>query len=57
MARFRGSRRRRLRVVPVHKPSGEVAARVQAVGPEHFGILSIDGAKTRSVMMLCDFYG
>jgi transposase len=44
-------------VVPVHKPSGEVAARVQAVGPEHFGILSIDGAKTRSVMMLCDFYG
>jgi transposase len=30
---------------------------VQAVGPEHFGILSIDGAKARSLMMLCDFYG
>jgi transposase len=31
--------------------------RVQAVGPEHFGILSIDCAKARSKIMLADFYG
>src|SRR6202011_4659497 len=41
----------------VQKPHGQVTARVQAVGPEHFGILSIDVAKARSKMMLCDFYG
>jgi transposase len=41
----------------VPHPRGTLSPRVQAVGPEHFGILSIDGAKHRSVLMLCDFYG
>ncbi|MFO1042379.1 MAG: transposase [Planctomycetaceae bacterium] len=27
------------------------------VGPEHFGIVSVDCAKDRSKWMLCDFYG
>jgi transposase len=31
--------------------------RVQAVGPERFGIVSVDCAKHRSRWMLCDFYG
>jgi transposase len=31
--------------------------RVQAVGPEHFGILCVDCAKARSKIMLADFYG
>jgi transposase len=30
---------------------------VQAVGPEHFGIVSVDCAKGRSKYMLADFYG
>jgi transposase len=30
---------------------------VQQVGPEHFGIVSVDPAKARSKWMLCDFYG
>jgi transposase len=30
---------------------------VQAVGPEHFGIVSIDCAKARSKFLLADFYG
>jgi transposase len=30
---------------------------VQKVGPEHFGIVSVDCAKARSKWMLCDFYG
>jgi len=41
----------------VHKPNGVLTPRVQAVGPEHFGILSVDCAKKRSKFMLCDFYG
>jgi transposase len=39
------------------KPSGIIMPRVQAVGPEHFGIISVDCAKDRSKWMLCDFYG
>ena len=31
--------------------------RVQTVGPEHFGIVSVDCAKARSKWMLADFYG
>jgi transposase len=31
--------------------------RVQHVGPEHFGIVSVDCAKARSKYMLADFYG
>ena len=41
----------------VQKPQGKITERVQAVGPEHFGILCVDGAKARSKFMLCDFYG
>src|SRR5438094_4403482 len=41
----------------VHKPSGTFHPRVQQVGPEHFGIVSVDCAKARSKWMLCDFFG
>lgn len=49
----RSSRRPR----PIHKPRGVLQPRVQRVGPEHFGIVSIDCAKARSKWMLTDFYG
>jgi len=39
------------------QPRGLLSARVQAVGPEHFGIVAIDPAKSRSCWMLADFYG
>ena len=39
------------------KPNGIIQPRVQAVGPERFGIVAIDCAKARSKWMLCDFYG
>lgn len=39
------------------KPSGIIQPRVQEVGPERFGIVSVDCAKDRSKWMLCDFYG
>src|SRR5580692_10748525 len=39
------------------KPSGIIQPRVQKVGPEHFGIVSVDCAKARSKWMLADFYG
>jgi transposase len=41
----------------VSKPSGSIHPRVQAVGPEHFGIVAVDCAKARSKWMLADFYG
>jgi transposase len=41
----------------LQKPSGVIHPRVQKVGPEHFGIVSVDCAKARSKWMLCDFYG
>jgi transposase len=34
-----------------------LAPRVQAVGPEHFGIVAVDPAKPRSTWMVADFYG
>ena len=43
--------------LPLPKPSGLLDQRVQAVGPEHFGIVSVDCAKQRSRWMLRDFYG
>jgi transposase len=49
-------RRRRLPDV-VQKPRGTFHPRVQKVGPEHFGIVSVDCAKARSKWMLADFYG
>ena len=41
----------------LQKPRGVIHPRVQKVGPEHFGIVSVDCAKARSKWMLCDFYG
>jgi transposase len=41
----------------VQKPRGLLHPRVQAVGPEHFGVVCVDCAKARSKWMLCDFYG
>ena len=44
-------------VIHLGKPQGILAPRVQAVGPEHFGIVAVDPAKARSYWMLADFYG
>src|SRR5882724_9708756 len=41
----------------LQKPNGLLTPRVQAVGPEHFGILAIDCAMARSRYFLADFYG
>ncbi len=41
----------------IHKPNGSVHPRIQQVGPERFGIVSVDCAKARSKWMLADFYG
>jgi len=41
----------------IHKPRGVIHPRVQKVGPERFGIVSVDCAKARSKWMLADFYG
>jgi transposase len=54
------ARSRRRKASPsgfLHKPSGRFTDRVQAVGPEHFGIVCIDCAKARSRYLLADFYG
>jgi hypothetical protein len=48
-------RSRKARGFLVQKPRGTFTPRVQAVGPEHFGIVSIDCAKARSKFCLCDF--
>jgi transposase len=58
MARSRFRRRSRRRPAEfLQKPRGLIHPRVQKVGPEHFGIVSVDPAKARSKWMLCDFYG
>jgi transposase len=41
----------------LQKPNGQLTPRVQAVGPEHFGIVAVDCAKARSKWLLADFYG
>lgn len=41
----------------LQKPNGQLVARVQQVGPEHFGIVALDCAKARSRYFLADFYG
>src|SRR5262245_22361399 len=41
----------------LHKPRGQFQPRVQAVGPEHFGVLCFDCGKSGSKYMLADFYG
>lgn len=58
MARKRKSRTSgKKRPAHLGKPNGIIQPRVQAVGPEHFGIVAVDCAKARSKFMLCDFYG
>ena len=58
MVTTRSHKRSRSRPQQVlHKPRGVIHPRVQNVGPEHFGIVSVDCAKVRSKWMLCDFYG
>ena len=58
MATTRTRKPRRARRGDVlHKPSGVIHPRVQQVGPDHFGIVSIDCAKARSKWMLGDFFG
>lgn len=58
MVTKRNSRKSRTTGIDVlGKPSGIIQARVQAVGPERFGIVAVDCAKARSKWMLCDFYG
>jgi len=47
--KFAGSKKRF-----IGKPTGQIQERVQAVGPEHFGIVSVDCAKRRSKWMLCN---
>jgi transposase len=49
--------RRRPHPHAIQRPNGVIHPRVQAVGPEHFGILSVDCAKARCKIMLADFYG
>jgi transposase len=49
--------RRHRRPASVAKPSGSIHPRVQAAGPEHFGIVAVDCAKARSKWLLADFYG
>jgi transposase len=56
-ARSRQSQSRRSSDDLLQKPRGSIHARVQQVGPEHFGIVSVDCAKLRSKWMLADFYG
>lgn len=53
--RSKRSRGRATRVL--QKPAGAFHPRVQLVGPEHFGIVSVDCAKARSKWMLADFFG
>ena len=53
----KSKRPRKSRSHSVHKPRGVIHPRVQAVGPEHFAFVCIDCAKSRSKMMLADFYG
>jgi transposase len=49
--------RRRPHPHAIQRPNGVIHPRVQAVGPEHFGILSVDCAKARCKIMFADFYG
>lgn len=59
--RVRGRRSRRGHgsrrfVTTLHKSQGVIQPRVERVGPEHFGIVSVECVKARFKWMLCDFY-
>src|SRR5262249_4985479 len=56
-ARSSRSRSRRSSDDFLQKPRGAIHARVQQIGPEHFGIVCVDCAKARSKWLLADFYG
>jgi len=56
MSKTRSQPRRR-KTNFVQKPSGLLSARVQAVGPERFGIVMVDVSKQRIQTQICDFYG
>ncbi|MHB1422697.1 MAG: hypothetical protein ACYC3I_05775 [Gemmataceae bacterium] len=51
------SRRRPPTLQAIQKPHGTFHPRVQKVGPQHFGIVSVDCAKARSKWMRADFFG
>jgi transposase len=55
--RRRSKKRSRKTPFLLCKPRGKLNDRVQAVGPEHFGVVCIDPAKSCSCYMLADFYG
>jgi transposase len=58
MVRKRSPKKSRSRATEfLQKARGVIHPRVQKVGPDHFGIISIDCAKARSKWMLADFYG
>jgi transposase len=58
MSRLRSARSAKTKkAFALQKPNGQLIPRVQAVGPEHFGILAFDCAKARSRYFLADFYG
>src|SRR3981081_1288450 len=56
-ARSSRSPSRRASDEELQKPRGSIHARVQRIGPEHFGIVCVDCAKARSKWLLADFYG
>jgi transposase len=45
------------RALALHKPRGKLHPRVEAVGPQRFGVVAVDPANQRSDWMLADFYG
>lgn len=49
--------RKPVRKYLIQKATGQFTPRVQAVGPEHFGVLCFDCAKARSKWMLANYYG
>ena len=51
------SRSQKFKKAVLGRPQEIIQKRVQAVGPEKFGIVAIDCAKVRSTWRLTDFYG
>ena len=57
VTKTRKRKSRVLKLICSAKPTGQIQQRVQAVGPEHFGVVAVDCAKRRSKYLLCDFFG
>ena len=51
------SRSQKFKKAVLGRPQGIIQKRVQAVGPERFGVVAIDCAKAQSTWRLTDFYG